>query len=115
MPNVIAMMKNGTMRLPESKAIAVADILKLDRTFLLGKVVAENDPQLWDAITTIVGDRLVSTSELALVHWVRHALNGHDVNLTESSEFIRVTTPIIASIAEHQNELTRAALHRADA
>jgi hypothetical protein len=114
MPNVIAMMKSGSMRLPEGRAIEVADILKLDRTFLLGKLVSENNPQLWDAFTTIVGDKLVSASELALVHWVRHALNGHDVNLTEVPEFIQAITPVVAGIVERQNELTQAALHRGD-
>jgi hypothetical protein len=114
-PNVIAMMKSGSMRLPESKAIEVADILKLDRTFLLGKLVSENNPALWDAVTTIAGDKLVSLSELALVHWVRDALNGHDVNLPELPEFIQAISPVIAGIVLRQNELTKAALHRADA
>lgn len=112
MPNVIAMMKSGSMRLPENKALQVADILKLDRTFLLGKVISESDPQLWDSITSIVGDKLVSASELALVHWVRDALNGHDVNLAEAPEFILAITPVVAGIVKRQNELTQAALHR---
>jgi hypothetical protein len=113
-PNVIAMMKSGSMRLPESKAIEVADILKLDRTFLLGKLVSENNPALWDAVTTIVGDKLVSANELAMVHWVRHALNGHDVNLAELPEFTQAVTPVVAGIVERQNALTKAALQRAD-
>lgn len=111
-PNVIAMMKSGSMRLPEGKAIEVADILKLDRTFLLGKVVAENNPDLWDAITTIMGDRLVSANELALVAYIRDSLDGHDVNLAESAAFTQGVAPILQAIVERQNELAQAALNR---
>jgi hypothetical protein len=111
-PNVIAMMKSGSMRLPESKTIEVADILKLDRTFLLGKVVSENNPELWDAITTIMGDRLVSANELALVGYVRAALDGHDVNLAESAVFTQAMAPILQGIVERQNELAKAAMNR---
>ncbi len=111
-PNVIAMMKSGSMRLPEGKAIEVADILKLDRTFLLGKVVSENNPELWDAITTIMGDRLVSANELALVGYIREALNGHDVNLAESAVFTQAVAPALQVIVERQVALAHAALNR---
>lgn len=111
-PNVIAMMKSGSMRLPEGKTIEVADILKLDRTFLLGKVVSENNPELWDAITTIMGDRLVSANELALVAYIRNSLNGHDVNLAQSDVFTQAVTPILQGIVERQNQLAKAAMNR---
>ena len=86
--NVIAMIKGGSMRLPEGKAVQVADVLQLDRTFVLGKVISENNAELWAAITTVMGDRLVSASELALAQLVRKALDGHDVNLAESPGFV---------------------------
>ncbi len=114
-PNVIAMIKGGSMRLPEAKAIEVADALQLDRTFVLGKVIAENNPGLWDAITTLAGDRLVSASELALVQLVRKALDGHDVNLAESPDFVQLITPALAAIVERENELAQAAINRCDA
>ena len=112
--NVIAMIKGGTMRLPEGKAIEVADALQLDRTFLLGKVISENNAELWNAITTVMGDRLVSASELALVHSVRKALDGHDVNLAESPDFVQLITPAIAAIVERENQLAQAAINRCD-
>jgi hypothetical protein len=113
--NVIAMIKGGTMRLPEGKAIEVADALQLDRTFLLGKVISENNAELWNAITTVLGDRLVSASELALTHLVRKALDGHDVNLAESPDFVQLITPAIAAIVERENQLAQAAINRCDA
>ncbi len=114
MPNVISMMKSGSMHLPEGKAIEVADALQLDRVFFLGKVIAENNPALWDAITTVMGDRLVSASELALVLLIRNTLDGHDVNLAEQPEFLQAITPTLNAIVEHQNALARAALNRND-
>ena len=113
--NVIAMIKSGTMRLPEGKAIEVADALQLDRTFLLGKVISENNAELWNAITTVLGDRLVSASELALIHLVRKALDGHDVNLAESPDFVALITPALAAIVERENHLAQAAINRCDA
>ena len=110
--NVIAMIKSGTMRLPEGKAIEVADALQLDRTFVLGKVISENNPELWGAITTVMGDRLVSASELALVQLVRQALDGHDVNLAESPDFVGLITPALKRILKRQNALAQAAMNR---
>ena len=113
--NVVSMIRNGSMRLPEGKAIEVADALRLDRVFLLGKVISENNAELWNAITTVMGDRLVSASELALVQLVRKALDGHDVNLAESPDFVQLITPALAAIVERENELAQAAINRCDA
>jgi hypothetical protein len=112
--NVVSMIRNGSMRLPEGKAIEVADALQLDRTFVLGKVISENNAELWNAITTVLGDRLVSASELALVQLVRKALDGHDVNLAESPGFVALITPAIAAIVERENQLAQAAINRCD-
>ena len=112
--NVIAMIKGGSMRLPEGKAIEVADALQLDRTFVLGKVISENNAELWGAITTVLGDRLVSASELALVQLVRKAVDGHDVNLAESPDFVQLITPAIAAIVARENQLAQATLNRCD-
>jgi hypothetical protein len=89
--------------------------LQLDRTFVLGKVISENNAELWGAITTVMGDRLVSASELALVQLVRQALDGHDVNLAESPGFVALITPAIAAIVERENQLAQAAINRCDA
>lgn len=113
--NVVSMIRNGSMRLPEGKAIEVADALQLDRTFVLGKVISENNAELWNAITMVLGDRLVSASELALVHLVRKALDGHDVNLAESPDFVALITPAIAAIVERESHLAQAAINRCDA
>lgn len=114
MPNVIAMLKTGSMRLPEAKAIKVADALQLDRTFFLGKVIAENHPELWEALTTVMGDRLVSANELALIHLTRQGLDGHDVQLAESAEFTTVFTSALKDILRRENALAQAVIDRKD-
>ena len=113
-PNVISMMKGGTMRVPESKAIKIADALQLDRIFLLGKVMAENSPELWGAVSTVLGDRLVTTNELALINVIRAALDGHDVNLAQSPGFMQSLIPALKAIVERQKALATAALERLD-
>lgn len=112
--NVISMMKGGTMRVPESKAIKIADALQLDRIFLLGKVVAENSPELWGAVSTVLGDRLVTANELALINLIRAALAGHDVDLAQSPGFVQTLMPELKAILERQKALATAALERLD-
>jgi hypothetical protein len=108
------MIRGGTMRLPPNKALIVADMLKLDPVFLLGKVIAENDPALWDAISSVLADQLVTANEMALLKVVRQGLDGHDVNLAESPDFMATVTPVLKVILEHQNALTQAAMNRDD-
>ena len=114
MPNVIAMMKSGTMRLPTSKALIAAQLLQVDPVFLLSKVIAENDPALWDAISAVMGEQLITPNELALIKLVRRCLDGHDVNLAESPGFTQTLETELTAIAERENALAQAALNRTD-
>lgn len=114
MPNVIAMLKTGSMRLPEAKAVKAADYLKIDRVFLLLKVIAENDIELYEAISTVMGDRLVTTNELKLIQYIRAALDGHDPDLANSEVFTRAVRPALNSIAKQESALAAAALKRTD-
>ena len=112
--NVIAMMKGGSMRLPANKASMAAKMLQVDPVFLLGKVVSENDPDLWDAISALSGRCLVTASELALIKLVRSQLDGHDVNLAEAPEFTQAVTPMLKAILQRENALAAAAIGRVD-
>lgn len=114
MPNVIAMIKSGGMKLPAGKAVIAAKLLDVDPVFLLSKVIAESDPSLWDAISEVMGEHLITVNELNLLKLVRDGLSGHDVNLAESPEFLQAITPALNAIVERQNELARAALNRND-
>ena len=77
--------------------------------FLLGKVLAENDAGLWDVIASIMGDRLVTANEKALIARVREVMDWHDVNLTEVQEFTDGMTASLLKIVDRQNALGRAA------
>ena len=91
-----------------------AKLLQLDPIFLLGKVVAENDPDLWDVIFALLGDRLVTANEMALVRLARGQLDGHDVNLADAPEFTQAVTPVLNAIVQCQNALAAAAISRID-
>lgn len=111
-PNVISMMKTGSMRLPENKVTEAADILQLDRAFLLRKVMLENNSRLWDVIDKVLGPKVVSANEQALLELLRKELDGHDVELTSHPEFIQAIAPILKSIAKREDELAKATLKR---
>ena len=113
-PNVIAMMKTGSMSLPANKAIIAARLLQLDPVFLLRKIIAENYPGLWDEISSVMGEHLVTKNEQILLDAVRSGLNGHDVNLVATPEFGQTLAPALAAIAKREKALAQAAIARTD-
>jgi hypothetical protein len=113
-PNVIAMVKGGSMRLPASKAVAAAKLLQVDPVFLLGKAIAESDPALWDTMSPLLGDRLVTANELKLLDLVRRELDGHDIDLTSSPRLIREVQALLKPIVKKEKALTQATLNRMD-
>lgn len=114
MPNVIAMMRRGTMRLPANKAATAAKLLKVDPVAFLGKVITENDPDLWDSISAVMGNHLITPNELALIDLVRQGLDGHDVKLAESPGFRQTMAAELKLIVERENALAQAAIGRTD-
>ena len=113
-PNVIAMMRVGAMRLPASKAVITAKLLQIDPKFLLGKVIAENDQELWTEMSSVMNTALVTDHEMALIMLVRDAMAGHDLNLAECPQFKQMALPVIRKQAERAAALVSAALHRVD-
>jgi len=112
--NVIAMMKSGSMQLPANKVVDAARLLELDPVFLLGKVVAEKDPELWSVILTLLGRQLVSETEMALVNYARQGLDGHDIDLTREPNFDKVVKPLMEAIVAREVALTLAAVNPAN-
>ncbi len=113
-PNVIAMMRVGGMRLPASKAVITAKLLQIDPKFLLGKVIAENDRELWTEMSAVMNTALVTDHEIALICMVREAMAGYDLNMAECQEFKQVALPVMRKQAERAAALVKAALHRVD-
>ena len=112
--NVVAMLRHGSMRLPEHKVVAVADMLQLDRAFLLGKVMGENSPALWATLQTVLGERLVTANELTFIQVIRTALDGHDAPLAASQALLDAMAPVLAAIYKVEEALKDASLRRAD-
>jgi hypothetical protein len=114
MPNVIAMMKTGSMPFPINKTVLAAKLLQLDPVFLLGKLIEESDAGLWDVIKTVMGDRLVSANEMALIESMRAELDGFDLDLAHDDEFIQATKPILKARAKREDALRKAAIAAID-
>lgn len=108
MPNVIAMMRNGSMRVPLNQTLVLSEVLKLDPIFLLGKLIEENDASLWTVIKSVMGRRLVTANEMALIELTRKHLDGYDVDLTEEEELVQVLVAGIKEIAKREVTNTRA-------
>lgn len=112
--NVIAMMRNGTMRLPAAKAVDAAKLLQLDPVFLLGKAIAESDPQLWKTVSETLGDKLITEKEYELILFLRKKLNGYEMNLLESPKFIQAFTSLLDDLSEDEEAKKQALLGLAD-
>jgi hypothetical protein len=112
--NVIAMIKSGNMRLSPEKALLAAGVLQLDPAFLLSKALEESNAPLWDAINKTMGNYLVTENEMALLSLVRKLLDGHDIDLTESEDFLQTISPILKKFASRAKSTTTASIKRID-
>ncbi len=110
--NVIAMMKSGAMQLPANKVLDAARLLELDPVFLLGKVILEKDPELWRVILVLLGNELVTDNEMKLIHFVREGLDGHDVDLLQTPDFVQSLTQHLKAASDRAVSLARAAIER---
>jgi hypothetical protein len=111
-PNVIAMMKTGSMRLPINKVVSMARCIDVDPVFLLEKVITESSPEMWDGLKSVIGDRLISRKELKLVEFVRKQLDGVDADLTEYRDFTDAVKGAIKPVKEREKALTKGSLER---
>lgn len=111
-PNVIAMMKTGSMRLPLNRVGLMAKALGIDPVFLLEKVMTETNPDLWEAMRPIIGTSLVSENELKFIQLLRGKLNGVDADFTAYKEFIDVVKEQLTVIKKREVAGAQASIDR---
>lgn len=104
-PNVISMMKKGTMRLPIQYATKVANYLEIDKMAFLRKVVEENDPTLWDAVQEATGSLVsLSENEAKFLKVVRAELDGFDTDLFNNEFFYSGFKQLLAHVLRQELE-----------
>lgn len=109
-PNVVAMLKTGAMKLPLNKIGPMARILGVDPVALLERHLTETAPEVWDVLQSVLGNRLISDNQMALVEFVSKHLDGFDANVIGYKEFTDAITPPLKMIAKREKELASAAL-----
>lgn len=77
-PNVIALMKAGTMRMPVNKVKVFAAALKTSHAELLGLLMAESAPELWGAIRELLPLGDLTGTEVNLIRHVRKLTKGRE-------------------------------------
>jgi len=87
-PNVIAMFRSGSMKVPPNKVKALAEILGVDTLALVKRAMSYYDPELWETLDGLLGDRLVTQNERAILEVIRGRLNGIDIPLHLNDEFV---------------------------
>jgi hypothetical protein len=107
-PNVISMLKMGKMQMPTQRIKKMADYLHVDPMELLDLVMRENNPELWDAITGIIGRHMVKENEWRLVKWMREETDGAALNFMDSEKFKAAMTKALASLMiEHEKAVNQ--------
>ena len=72
-PNVITMIKQGKTKLPIGKIGRMAKALGVDPVFLMKMVLAEYNPDMLEAITTILTQPVMTHNELEIIQVIRRA------------------------------------------
>lgn len=87
-PNVIAMMRNGSMKVPLNKIPAIAKALRIDQIALLQYALTAYMPELWETLKEVLNDRLMTRNEAAVLELLRQATDGRDVDLVSNDQFV---------------------------
>src|SRR5476649_1521150 len=66
-PNILTLFKQGKTKLPVNKVKLMAQSLGVDPTRFLRIVMTEYMPDAWQVINDLVGDKIVSPDERALL------------------------------------------------
>lgn len=89
-PNNITMLKQGLTKLPIGRVVPLARALDIDPVHLLRLALAEYQPENWEVLEELLGDRLVSQAELSLLAVVREAASGTMIDPAEPGVADRV-------------------------
>jgi hypothetical protein len=84
-PNIITMFKQGLTKIPLHQVIPIADLLGLDRAWLLRTAIAEYDPTLLAGIDIML-DRVATPNERLLLTELRKLTDGKDPPLVTARQ-----------------------------
>ena len=115
-PNVVAMLKNGSMKLPLNRVKAIAKAIGVDPLMVLQKQMEQSSPELWDALNDIIGTHVLSDKEAQLLTFVRKRLDGTDPDFAAYPALLQAMAPELDKIREREVATKEAtlALLRAD-
>jgi hypothetical protein len=111
-PNVIAMIKSGSMKFPPEKSTDLAALFKLDPAFVLRKALQESNATLYDTIQLTIGKNIVTENEHNLLTRMRERVNGFDVNFLANAEFVKLLDVFLNEAQSHQKAKKQASLDR---
>lgn len=84
-PNLITMIKQGKTKLPINKVEAFAKSLGVDPMNLLRIVMSEYSPDAWKVIENILGNEVVTDSEMNLIKLYRETSDEFPFELDKNS------------------------------
>lgn len=79
-PNIVAMIKQGAMKLPVQKIEALAAALSLDAPDLLRHMMSEYMPDVLAAVDQMLFPTTLTQNEAKLIQTFRHLTKGKDID-----------------------------------
>jgi len=107
--NIISMFKQGLTRLPVNKVGPMAKSLGVDAVHLLRLVLGEYNPETWEVLNAMMGNRLISKGEQVFLDRIRAKAGDIDV-YPETKDEVKALDALVVAIADRKHsELHRAA------
>ncbi len=103
-PNVISMLKAGTMRLPISKITQVAEVLHIDPLYLAMCVDVESNYELTPLLDTISKRTTITFNEETLIRKLREVSDGLDMNLNDHPQELATILAAFGSMVSKERD-----------
>lgn len=107
-PNIITMFKQGSTKLPVNKVKEMADILGVDRVYLLRLVMLEYSPETWAALEELIGSGNMTTdNERKILELTRSTAEGLDVGPKTADEETEYRKMVLKWKEREEQELNK--------
>lgn len=109
-PNVIAMLRNGSMAFPLNKVGAFAKALNVDPVAMLSRALEARNPELLEVMEEIIGNKMVTELEAQMLKMFRKELDGVEFDIMKHPEFIAGVRPLLHAVSAREKALHTASM-----
>ena len=102
-PNIVSMLKTGSMRLPPTRVASTAKALQVDPVELMELVTRESYPGLWEALEVCLARRMITENEWELLKWLRREAESMNPDWVNIESFLAEIRPAVHKVVAKGN------------